>query len=362
MLKNSVVKSKEILKSLTLTNGAPGFEKPVARKVEELLDGIGTISYDKLGSIIVEKNGGFDNPRIMLAAHMDEVAFMVKGITEAGLIKFVALGGWWPHVLPAQKVVVQGNKGPITGVIGALPPHYLSPADREKVMPIKNMVIDIGAFDAKNVQELGIEVGQPILPFGEWTEMANPEIICTKALDDRVGVALMVQIMKNLKKHPNTVIAAGTAQEEVGVRGAKTAVNLVNPDVAIILEGPPADDFPGTAEFVQGAMRKGPQIRAYDPTAIANPGLFNFIKTRATALKIPFQVTVRDSGGTDAAVIHVHSHGVPSIVIGVPVRYAHTHIGLMSMKDFEHTTQLVVDIIMNLDQKTVKSFLEPVRK
>ena len=346
---------KELLKTLTTLNGAPGFETPVARELEKRLKGHGNVSHDRLGSILVEKIGKVGGPRIMLAAHMDEVAFMVKAIHDSGLIKFVPLGGWWPHVLPSQRVKIATPKGEIQGIIGAIPPHHLSPADREKVMSIKSMVIDVGAENGKAAREMGIDLGQPIIPLVQFGEMSNPSVVSAKALDDRVGCALLVEVMKNLKKHPNVVIGAGTVQEEVGIRGARTAATMVNPDVAIILEGPPADDLPGAADFIQCAMGKGPQIRAFDPTMITNPGLVELFRRTAISLKIPYQMAVRDAGGTDAAAIHVHARGVPSMVIGVPVRYAHSHLGLMNMYDFDHAARLVTAVVMALDEKTVCS-------
>ncbi|MBF0500285.1 MAG: M42 family metallopeptidase [Candidatus Riflebacteria bacterium] len=354
-IKKGDVNTKELLKELTSICGAPGFEHAVAAKIESMLSKYGNVQRDRLGSILIEREGPKNGPRVMLAAHMDEVAFMVKGVLECGLIKFIPLGGWWSHVLPAQRVVILGNRGEIPGVVGAMPPHHLSAADREKLMPLKSMVIDVGADNARMVAALGIEAGMPIIPDVEWRQMGDPDVISSKALDDRIGVAMMIEIMRRVKKLPNTLIAVGTTQEEIGVRGAKTAVSIARPDVAIILEGPPADDLPGVAEFVQGAMGKGPQLRSYDPTMITNPRLFNLFKDRATSLKLPFQVAVREAGGTDASVIHVHAEGVPSIVIGVPVRYAHSHVGLASMKDFEVAVQLVVDVVQNLDSRAVKS-------
>lgn len=354
-MKKEKNQAREVLKTFALLNGAPGFEGEVSREVIEHLKGVGRVERDRLGSVLVEKKGSSGFPRVMLAAHMDEVAFMVKAVHPSGLIRFVPLGGWWAHVLPSQRVTILTTKGEIPGVVGAVAPHHLSPADKEKLMALKSMFIDIGAKSDKEVKELGIEPGQPILPQVEWREMASPDIVSCKAFDDRVGIAMMVQIMKSLKKHPNTIIAAATAQEEVGIRGAKTAVTIAKPDVAIILEGPPADDYPGCAEFVQGGMGKGPQIRAYDPTMVTNPGLVQMFRERAEALKVPFQIAVRETGGTDAAAIHLHSAGVPSIVIGIPVRHAHSHLGLLSMKDFEVGVELVLDIVSRLDEKKFRS-------
>lgn len=345
------------LKTFSLAHGAPGFESDVAEKLLKALEGIGSLQRDRLGSVLVEKKGKFESPRVMLAAHLDEVGFMVKAIHPSGLLRFVPLGGWWSHVLPSQRVAIKGTKGDIPGVIGAIAPHHLSPAEREKVMPLSKMFIDIGVTSSAAAEKLGVEVGQPILPHVEWKDMADPRMVSSKAFDNRVGVAMMVEVMKRLKNHPNTVIAVGTAQEEVGIRGAKTSINQAKPDFAIVLEGPPADDYPGCAEFPQCCSGKGPQIRVYDPTMITNPKLVELFKRSAKNLKIPFQLAVRDSGGTDAAAIHVSHQGIPSIVIGVPVRHAHSHLGILCLDDVENSVKLVMDVVQKIDRKFLNTLI-----
>lgn len=350
MAKKNNIKSKDLLKKLAMLNGPSGFESEVIEYVLSIFKDIGEVKKDKLGSVLVEKKGESDKPRIMLAAHADEIGFMVRGITEGGLLKFTTLGSWWSHTLLAHRVKILTQKGEIEGVIASVPPHHLSAADKEKLLPIKNMVIDVGATNAAQVADIGIAVGDPIVPYAEWFEMANKDLVCCKAFDDRVGLAVLIQVLLRIDSHPNTIIGAATVQEEVGLRGAKTAVNVAQPDFAIILEAPPADDFPGCTEFVQCALGKGPQIRAYDPTMITSSKLFKVAKETAQELKIPYQVAVRETGGTDAGSIHLHHVGVPSIVIGVPVRYAHSHYGIVSMQDLEKTVELVIALIKKINK------------
>lgn len=347
---------RELLRELTLAHGAPGFESGVAILVERHLARFGPISRDRLGGVMVEKTGNARGPRVMLAAHLDEVAMMVKAIHPGGLVKFITLGSWWTHVLPSQRVLIKGDQGDIPGVIAANPPHHLSPAEREKLMAVKDLSIDVGARDAAAARAMGIREGQPVIPRVEFETMTDPDVVCSKAFDDRAGVATMIAALAGLGPHPNRVLACASVQEEVGLRGARTVVDLAEPDVALVLEAPPADDLPGAAEFPQGAMGRGPQLRAYDPTMVTNPRLFEFCRRRAEIAGIPHQVAVRDSGGTDAGQIHLYKRGVPTIVIGVPVRYAHSHLGLMRLSDFAAGVRLIIDLLAHLDAATVRSF------
>lgn len=346
--------STELLRRLTLAPGAPGAEDAVRRIVRETLQGVARISYDRLGSIICEQDGLNASPRVELDAHLDEVAFLVQSISSEGKLAFVPLGGWWGHVLLAQRVDVLAEKGVIPGVIGSKPPHFLRPAERDKVLDTDSMYIDIGASSSKDVETLGVRVGDPVVPHGEFVELAVPDIISTKALDDRVGVGLLCESLLALAHipHPNAVVGVGAVQEEVGCRGAQTSCTLARPDVAIILEGTPADDLPGFTDR-QAVLGKGPQVRFYDPTAISNRRLVRLVEKIAGEMEIPIQVAVRKSGGTDARRVHLHGPGVPTVVLGVPARYIHSHVSLMHWQDYVATLELVVALAQVLDAAAV---------
>ena len=181
---------------------------------------------------------------------MDEVGLIVQTITGEGLIKFLALGGWWAHTLLAQRVRIRTRDGDeIVGVIGAKPPHFLTESERDKLMKIEDMFIDVGARNAEDVRSFGIRLGDGIVPDSPFVRMHNPDLLLSKAFDDRSGLAVMIHAMRELENmpHPNTVFAAGTVQEEVGTRGARTAAFHVSPDLAVVVEGAPADDMPGTS-------------------------------------------------------------------------------------------------------------------
>ena len=231
--------TQELLRDLTGIMGISGFEHEVAKAIEKHLTPYTDVTYDKLGSIICRKQGASADPKIMLAAHMDEVGFLVKQITKEGFLKFLPIGGWWGHVVLGQRVIVRTRKGDYFGVVGSKPPHELDDEERKKVFDIKDMHIDVGATRKFDVEKkLGVRVGDPIVPWSTFEVMGNPKAYMAKAWDDRIGCAIMIDVVKRLarSKHPNTLYAVGTVQEEVGLRGAQTSAAVVDPDVGFALE------------------------------------------------------------------------------------------------------------------------------
>ncbi len=363
MTRRTEEQARELLEELTLCPGIPGFEGPVRSLVTKTLEGLSNtqVSRDGLGSLLFEKSGTSSGPRIALDAHMDEVGFMVQSISENGTIKFVTLGGWWGHVLLAQRVNILTDSGTIPGVIGSKPPHFLSASERNKVQTPESMFVDIGASSRKEAEEWGVQVGDGIVPHCEFIPLKNEKILSAKAFDDRVGVGLLLETMLGLENvdHPNTTVGVAAVQEEVGCRGAVTSSHLSNPDVGIILEGTPADDTPGfPVDGRQAVFGKGPQIRFFDPTAISNRKLVRKVQEVAEANEIPIQIAVRRTGGTDAKSIHIHGRGVPTVVIGVPARYIHTHVSMIHMDDYEAARELLVALVQSLDEATVNALHE----
>jgi endoglucanase len=343
-----------LLESLTQADAVPGFEDEVRAIFLARLSGAGEILRDRLGGVVCRKDGRAATPRVMLDSHMDEVGFIVQHVTPTGFLKFLPLGGWWTHVLPAQRVRVSANGAKVIGVIGSTPPHFLPPERREKLMEVRDMFIDIGASSGEEVSSWGIRIGSWVVPYSPFSRLHDPSFLMSKAFDNRVGCALCIEATERASGHPNTIFASGSVQEEVGTRGAMTAVNLVDPDVAIVLEGPPADDTPGfVADESQAALGKGVQIRAYDPTAISNPSLVQLAIDVARAAGIPHQLPVRSSGGTNARSIHTHARGVPSVVLGVPARYIHAHSSVIHIGDYKAALDLTLALVHRLDAQTV---------
>ncbi len=342
------------LKELVDTHGAPGFEGEVWKVMERRLRGVGTISRDRLGSFICEKKGPAGGPKVMLAGHLDEVGFMVKSIGKEGFIKFLPLGGWWGHVVLAQRLIILTRKGPVIGVVGSKPPHELRDEDRKRVLEIKDMFIDVGAASDWDVhKKLDIRPGDPIVPESAFTQMANPNLLLAKAWDNRMGCALASETLLGLAnvKHPNTVFGVATSMEEVGTRGAQTSVNKVRPDVAFALDVGIAHDTPGTEGDEK--LGGGPLIVIYDATIIPNRNLLDLVVDTAKTLKMPVQFESVERGGTDAGKFHVHAEGVPSLAMGIASRYIHSHVSIIDRRDFDRTVKLLVAVVKRLDRKTV---------
>ncbi|HXY56153.1 MAG TPA: hypothetical protein VEH01_00935, partial [Nitrososphaerales archaeon] len=232
-----------LLKELSESFGPSGFERETAtivkREAQRYADGL---AFDKLGSIVAKMRGTSDTPKILLAGHMDEIGFVVNGIDEqTGFLTFSPLGGWFDQVLLGQRVNIKTASGLVPGVIASKPPHLLTPEERDKVVKKENMYIDVGASSRTTAQEeLGVRIGDPIAPWMPFTTTRGGKVIMGKAFDDRVGTFVGLEILRRLKTekilHPNTVFVAGTVQEEVGLRGASTVGNLIEPDTAIALE------------------------------------------------------------------------------------------------------------------------------
>lgn len=354
---------EEVVRDLSDAAGISGYESEVRGVLRKYLEVHAPIQTDKLGSLVARKGEErpVDKPRVMLAAHMDEVGFMVTRTTPEGCLKFQPIGGWWGHVLLSQRVVIKTKSGDVPGVIGSKPPHVLEEDERKKVIRPKDMFIDIGASSEAMAKEAGVRPGDPIVPWSPFSSTRQPSVFQGKAFDDRLGCAGLVEVMRGLggTRHPNTVFAVGTVQEEVGTRGAATSVHVVDPDVAIILEAGIAQDIPGVKENeVELRMGGGPALFLYDATMIPNLRLRDLFIDHASRLGVPIQFSAMSGGGTDGGKIHVHASGVPSIVLGVPVRYIHSHTGIFNMEDLRQLSRLVTNVVESLDMKMVQNIIE----
>jgi len=372
MKKNNAVatdKTADLLKELSMAFGVTGFEEDMHHIVKKHLKAFCEFNKDRSGSIICRhvQAGGREKAvrklrKIGIFTHIDEIGFMVRGIMPSGFIKFIGLGGWTTQTLPSQRVLIRNTEGGfVTGVIGMKPPHMMSEDERAKAPKIDSLYIDIGASSAGEVTgKFKIELGCPILPYSEFTRLNGGSLFCGKAFDNRAGVTAMIDIMKASAGLNGSieVIGVGSSQEESGLRGAKTSAFAIDPDMAIVIDTPPADDTPNneTAYPAQGKIGSGPQVRLFDPTMIANHRLVSFVRNVAAAGKIPVQYAVRSSGGTDAGSVHLVNHGVPTIVIGIPTRYIHSHTSVIDVSDIDSTVRLVLAMIGNLTPEIVDSF------
>lgn len=346
----------DLIKTMTMAHGPSGFEENVKELIKEYLAGNAEFSQDNLGSLICKKEGTHSKPKIMLAGHMDEIGFMVNSITKNGYIKFVPLGGWRDQVLLAQKVIIKTSKGDVTGVIGSIPPHILPANEKNKVVEKKDMFIDIGAKNREEAQDImGVLPGDPIVPDSSF-HVLGEKMIMAKAIDDRVGCCLFMNVIKELwsTTHANTVYGVGTVQEEVGLRGAGTSAHLVEPDICIAIDVTIATDMPGLEnEDPEIKLGDGPVLTLADASVIGNRNLRNFVVETAKKNNIPLQFNTMMGGGTDGGAIHKTGPGVPTIVISIPTRYIHSHYSICHYEDYETTLQLLLCLIKGLNKKTV---------
>ena len=346
-----------MLKELTDARGVPGNEREVREVMKKYIEPLADeLSTDGLGSLIAKKIGQADGPKIMVAGHLDEVGFMVTSIDNKGFLRFQTVGCWWSQVMLAQRVTIVTSKGDVTGVIGSKPPHILPAEARKKTIEIKDMFIDIGASSREEALGWGVKPGDMVVPYFEFTVMNNEKMLLAKAWDNRIGLAIAIKVLEGLKNenHPNTVYAVGTVQEEVGLRGAKTAAQMIEPDIGIAVDVGIPGDTPGVTE--KDALSKlgdGPQIILYDASMVSHKGLRDFVTDTADELNIPYQFDSVPGGGTDAGSIHLTYKGVPALSITIATRYIHSHAGILHRDDFENAVKLITAVIKRLDNDTV---------
>ncbi len=350
------------MKDLMESFGPSGFEREVnslfKKRVEGYADGVVT---DKLGSVAFLSKGTSDKPKVLVAGHTDEVGFIISSVTDEGYMTFNQLGGWFDQVLLGQRVMVRGSKGDVPGVIASKPPHILTDEERKKVLEKKDMFVDIGASSRDEVEEAGVKVGDPAVPYSAFSLVQGGKIAMGKAFDDRIGAFVFAEAMRRIKEqkiaHPNAFYGAATVQEEVGLRGAQTVAHVIDPDVAIVLEVDIAGDVPGIKpQEALAKMGKGPTLLTYDAGMIPNQAYKEWVIEVARQSQIPLQLTAMKGGMTDGGKIHMSRSGCPTVVIGVPTRHIHSHVGYLSLKDTENAVRLVLEMVKRLDSATVAGF------
>ena len=365
------------LEAWTNAFGPSGFELEVAKLIKNYVSQYADeVSQDKSGSVIFKK--GDQGPKIMLAGHMDEIGFIITGINKQGYLTFNQLGGWWDQTLLTQKVIIRVRDGTkITGIIVAKPPHIIDPEERKKVVKKEKMFIDVGCKSKEEVEALDIKIGDPAVPDSQFELMRRTQLskkngakikkevtlAMAKGFDDRIGAFIAAEVIRQLKEegidHPNQIYGVATVQEEIGLRGARTAAHVIQPDVGFALEVDISGDVPGVEKTKAPAeMSKGVSILTADGSMIPNPRLKYFVLDIAEEKKIPHQLSLVLGGGTDAGVIHITGAGCPSLVIGVPTRHIHSHNGILDLGDVEKTVELLIEVIKRLDQKAVDSFTQ----
>ena len=358
MEKQAILKMME---DLCNAKGISGFEDEVVAEVRRFGEGLGQFQEDSLRDLIIyraENKGG--RPMVQLDAHTDEVGFMVQAIRPNGTLQFIKIGNWVSSNIPAHRVWVQNSLGEyIPGIVASKPPHFMSDAEKKAPLDVNSLVIDIGASSLKEaVEDYHIRIGAPVVPDVTFEYVDQHDLIISKALDNRLGCASIIATLDALKGEELAVDIAGAfdCQEEVGARGAVVTANTIKPDIAIVFEGCPADDTFSPEYAIQTALKKGPMLRHIDARMITNPRFQRYALDLCEELSIPVQTAVRSGGSTNGASIHLSNQGVPTIVIGIPVRYAHTHYGISSYADWENGVKLAVAILKRLNADVIASF------
>jgi putative aminopeptidase FrvX len=346
-----------LLERLSNAAGPPGAEEPVRAIMVGEMKGLATeaIRYDGMGSVIAQQ--GHSGPRIMIDAHMDELGGMVRRVTPNGFLSMQMLGGWLDQALVDQRWIIIGSKGPVHAVTGIRDIHVITPDERTRVFPRESVFLDIGAKNAAEAAAMGVEPGDPVVPDSPFLVMNGSGNYLGKGWDDRIGCAVLIEAMRRTASmpHANQLFYVATTQEEVGLRGARAAVNVVKPDIGIAIEGGITGDVPGDRpEETQVKLGAGPGMFLYDSSTIANRKMVAFTKKTAAAKGLPLQADLVQGYGDDSAEMQTMNGGAPTINLVVPVRYTHSHNGIVNRQDFDQTVELVVAMLVQMDAKTVE--------
>lgn len=344
--------------TLTQLPGLPAHEHLVRDYMKhELSRHTSELVYDGLGSIFaIKRSKRPDAPRVMVSGHMDEVGFVVKQITPKGLIRIQPLGRTWEHVIMAQRVTVyaglSGQAYP--GAVASIPPHLLPEDAATKLMGIDKMLVDIGAESAQDVLAAGIRPGDMIVVDGPFVPLFGGKKLLAKAWDNRFGCALALDVLEAVAGEDLDIelCIGATVQEEVGLRGARTAAYTLAPDLSLVFESSAANDNTGDPlEF--GQQGAGVLLRFLDRTTVTHRGLFLYATQLCERRSIPFQYFMA-SGGTDAGEIHMARSGCPSLTVGVPSRYIHTNSSIMDYRDYAAARDFVLAFLRSLDRQVLE--------
>ncbi|MEA3318355.1 MAG: M42 family metallopeptidase [Bacteroidota bacterium] len=337
----------ELLKNISETPGVSGFEKPIRDLIlNEIKDLVDDIKIDNLGNIIALKKGE-NNKKLMIAAHMDEIGFIVSHIDDNGFLRFHPLGGFDPKTLTSQRVIVHGKES-VVGVMGSKPIHVMKPEERKKIVEIDDYFIDLG-LEKKEVEKL-ISVGDPITRDRELIKMGN--CYNGKSLDNRISVYILIEVLKSLKniKIPYDTYAVFTVQEELGIRGAQVAAQSIQPDFGMGLDTTIAFDVPGSLAHEQVTrLGEGTAIKIMDSSAIADYRMVKYMKKVAEDNKIKWQAELLPAGGTDTANIQrMTKEGAITGAISIPTRHIHQVVESVNDSDVEESIKLLEKSILEL--------------
>ncbi|HEB84302.1 MAG TPA: M42 family peptidase [Bacteroidetes bacterium] len=330
----------ELLRKLTQTPGTPGQEHRIREVVRAEMEGlVDEVRVDRLGNLIGIRRGTGEGPRVMLAAHMDQIGFMVSHIDDDGFLRLNPTGGFDPRTLMAQRVIVHGREE-LLGVMGSKPIHVLTEEEKKKPLKVSDYFVDLG-LPVEEVREK-VHVGDPVTWVGDFSEMGM--MVVSRALDDRVGVYIMIEALRKLQgaRLSADVFAVASVQEEVGIRGATASTVEIRPEIGIALDVTIANDVPGAAAHEHVTkMGKGIAIKRMDSASISSPALVRHLEEIAEARNIPWQPEILPRGGTDAGAIWRTPGGAHVCTLSVPSRYVHSTVELAHKVDVQGGVDLL---------------------
>jgi putative aminopeptidase FrvX len=346
--------TEKMLRDLSEAPGVSGYEEPAAQVfMKYLRPYCEELRRDNLGGVIATQKGAAESPRVMIDAHLDEIGFMVKRIDENGFVKFFPLGWNFSQQLLDRRVIIHTRKGPVLGVMNTGPD-----VKEDAIVKREDMWIDVGVANREEAEALGIQPGDPVVHESRFTLMANRKFLLGKAWDDRIGLGVIVGVVKNLakEKHPNTVFGTGAVQEEITLSGAKTIVEAVKPDIAITLDIDVTSDLPAytSADYAQPVLGKGVVIILHTSEMLPHVKLRQWVQSIADELRIPYQFMLEEGGGTDAGPIHKWNLGVPTLDLVISQRYYHSANGIIHRDDYESAVRLITEVVKRLDKKTLE--------
>ncbi|VEU59305.1 M42 family metallopeptidase [Mesomycoplasma neurolyticum] len=348
------------LKEYMEIHGISGHEEEVVKALKKNTENANVeFKRDGLGSLIITKKNHSKGPKILLAAHMDEVGFSVLDINDNGQILVVSVGGVWPLVFigTKAKIITSTNKE-FYGIFGHTSIHILEAEKRTKAPTIKDMYVDFGFKNKEEALEQGIQPGDRIYVYGETLRLFNPDLVAGKAMDNRAGITVLDFVVNALKDEqlPNVPYFVGTVQEEVGTRGAKVLANSIEVDVAIAIDTTASHDTINTIKGTQ-KLGMGVAIRMMDSSTIMNPKLVEYIYNLAKKKNIAIYKFVAQGGGTDAAELQYGKGGVPTLTISIPQRYLHSPIGVCDLNDIKAIIELLIEFFKIFDNNELKKIV-----
>lgn len=349
----------KLMEKIACEAGISSCEHHVSSLLQKEYENLGlSYQYDGIGSLIAVKNGQRDDVKVMIAAHMDEVGFLVKEIDAKGFIRLQTVGSWWSHMVLGQwyTIVTKDNKR-YDAIMGSMATHGLPSDIKSKTVDINEVYLDLGVKDREEVLSLGIDIGDMVVPWAHFATMNNSKYITCKAFDDRIGNYIMLEVAKRLLDDDQhaALYLANTVQEEPGLRGARTATYIARPDIAFAIDTTLAGDTPMNKNIC--SLGNGVVLAMIDSNSIAPRKLVNYVETVCKDNGIKYQYAVFNKGGTDSGNIHKSFDGILNMTLSIPIRYMHTNHSIIHEDDVDNCVNLLCALIKDISKSKYQALL-----